>query len=280
MHAHASRSCMTRTLCSHCNALQVYDAVLSAATPGTVALSLQGTGGHGFTASTPHGRLLNSNLYKSNLDNPRSSESVSGTLDAALYALKMEFSAGSLRNEVGEALIGVHFPHLAPSNLTDHIHVELDDGTVLGPEAMNMMHVPGNAQGQIVSVTMPVGFSGEVRYFTRSYTTLRLAAKQPCGSSCHLYSLLPSRTVHTTATVQKDKDSCLKKLPRRVSGHSVPDVLGFLVRRPIDKSKHLSICGFVPIMHVRLMRQTSAMRNAACMYVCSVRRWKRLRSLG
>lgn len=138
---------------------QVYDAVLSAASTTTVELAEPGTVAN---ASTPHGRLLNSNLYDNAAAYSQTPGSSSGTLEATLFALNMEFSSGVVRNELQEALIGVHFAHLVPENLTDHIHVELDDGVVLDSQSKRMVHVPGNAQGQLVAVTVPSGYSGQV----------------------------------------------------------------------------------------------------------------------
>lgn len=152
---------VTLTTINSALALQVYEAVLSAATPSTVELSTPNTVAN---TSTPHGRLLNSNLQQTPPTHTGSSGSTSNTLDATLYALNMEYSSGALRNEVGKALIGVHFAHLAPTNLTDHLRIELHDGKELGTEAKNMVHVPGNAQGQIVSVSLPDGYTGLVRF--------------------------------------------------------------------------------------------------------------------
>lgn len=168
--------------------LQVYDAVLSAATPTTVELATPGAPPN---TSAPHGRLLSSNLYETNMNTnnagvPHTSDSSSGTFDATLYALNMELSSGGLRNGVdvdvdvgeGEAtstliseahararvLIGVHFANLVPANLTDHVQIQLDNGVVLDSDAKKMARVPGNAQGQLVVATLPAGYAGQVWY--------------------------------------------------------------------------------------------------------------------
>jgi hypothetical protein len=139
--------------------LQVYDAVLSAATPTTVELAAYGTNAN---SSKVHGRLLNSNLYPKDSSQPQNSALPSGALHATLYALNMEFSSGLLRNSADQVLIGVHFTHAVSWNVTRHIQVELDDGRFLATDATKTVHLPGNSQRQIVAATLPKGYTGQV----------------------------------------------------------------------------------------------------------------------
>lgn len=166
--------------------LQVYEAVMTAATATTVELIVPGTVSN---SSAPHARLLNSNLYQNDPAHPRNSGMPSRPLDATLYALNMEYSSGFLRNEIGKALIGVHFAHLVPADLTDHLEIELEDGEILESGAKTMMHVPGNAQGQIVSATLPPGYSGQVCMLTKGWPISSLRTLEKCPNVSELSSI-------------------------------------------------------------------------------------------